>query len=148
MVQNTSPTHVLHLCHIWSDSVKRSNKEEATELTRQKFKMTAVTFNWARHIAPSCVVCLPHMKWFGQIGTKPRSGQKLKMTAVTFNCARHIAPSCVVRMPHMKWFGQIGTRPRADSAKIWNNRVTLILYLSSWKWFETHRPHMCCIYAT
>ena len=45
MVWNTSPTHVLHLCHIRSDSVKRSNKEEAMELTRQKLKMTSVTFN-------------------------------------------------------------------------------------------------------
>ena len=57
---------------IWSD------QEEATERTGPKLERTHMTLtfvakkNGARHIA-SCVVRMPHMKWFDQIGRTPRS---------------------------------------------------------------------------
>ena len=66
---------------------------------------------------PSCVVCMSHMKWVRQIGTK--------------------APSCVVCMPHMKWFGQIRREPQSAHDKN--------LWPLTWKWCATHYDIMGCV---
>ena len=45
-----------------------------------------MTETGARHITPSCVVCMPHMKWFVQITRKSRSrhGKKFNWPVRTF----------------------------------------------------------------
>ena len=68
-------------CVCTTYEVKRSNRDGAMERTWPKLQTTAVTLTFDLFTRKWCathrhlmVVCVPHMKWIGPIGTEPWSG--------------------------------------------------------------------------
>ena len=116
-------------CMYATYGVIQSNRNEATEQTGPKLEITHVTFhpeNGAWHIAPSCVVCMPHMKWSGQIRSKPQSGHSKNFKWPMWfwplifwpgNSVRHIVTSWVECVSHMKRLGGIGAELQTGHGK-------------------------------
>ena len=86
-----------------------------------------MTKNGAQHIAPLCVLCMPHMKWFGEIRKKPRSGQGKNPCDLG---------SLNLKMMYDTSFPDVCHR--TDRAKTRNDLRDHDLL--SWKWCATHSP--------
>ena len=108
-------------CMYATYEVIQPNRDEAKDRTKLKFEtcvtLTFRTENGVRHIGPSYVVCMAHMKWFSQIRKKPWSGHNKKfkwlvwpwpLTFSTWNGAWHIVTSWFVYVSHMEWIREIG----------------------------------------
>ena len=111
----------------------------------------------AHHISPSCVVCMPHMKWFAQIRRKPWSGHEKNFKwpmwpwPYTFwpgNGAQQIATLWVVCASHMKWIVEIGTGLQSGHGKNFEPPVWSDLWHFILKMVCNTSPIMCCMYAT